>query len=246
MRVKKPGKQNIRYITLEDIKKIDSDFLDEMENVKKRLGYVKDPDVIKKFHDVLLNAYSAAIELKALEREVDYEIKLAEIKQRRLNEKPWRRCWLWRLLFQPLTNRAQDIIEERAELNADIAHKNAEQAIKDDRARELPDENKKSSARALKREMKRKLNEAIKQADNADVAEILTEPQGTELPEELEHVQAEPKAPAKPGNAAPAPTEQKATTAAGQLPGQMTLDDVQKQTPTWTCPPRPPRSCRKQ
>ena len=32
---------------------------------------------------------------------------------------PWRRGWWWKLIFQPTTNRAQDIIEEQAALEAE-------------------------------------------------------------------------------------------------------------------------------
>ena len=120
MRIKKRNKRGERYLPLDDIKKIDDEFLSEMENVKRRLSNVKDLDIIKAFQQVLLSAYNAAIELKMLESEVDYEIRLAQIKARRQEVKPLRRGWWWRLIFQPLTNRAQDIIEERAELDADI------------------------------------------------------------------------------------------------------------------------------
>lgn len=38
MRIKKPKKQNERYIPLEDIEKIDNAFLDEIERVNRRCG----------------------------------------------------------------------------------------------------------------------------------------------------------------------------------------------------------------
>lgn len=224
MRIKKRNKHSERYLPLDDIKKIDDEFLSEMENVKRRLSNVKDLDIIKAFQQVLLSAYNAAIEVKTLEREVDYEIKFAQIKARRQEIKPWRRGWWWRLIFQPLTNRAQDIIEERAELDADLAHTAAEKEIDNDRKQLQPeDDEEKPSKRKLKRAMRDKLKKVIETADNADVNEVLNEP--------------------KP----PASDVQEPPQGAGQLPGQIMLDDVQKltQAQPGTRRPRPPRSCRK-
>lgn len=219
MRIKKRNKRGERYLPLEDIKKIDDDFLTEIESVKRRLGSVKDIDIIKAFQEVLLSAYNAAIEVKTLEREVDYDIKFAQIEARKDEIKPWRRCWLWRLLFRPLTNRAQDIIEKRAELDADIAHTALENEIDNDRKKLPPeDEEKKPSKRELKRLMRDKLKKVIETADNADVQEVLDEPKPAQEPQQDK----------------------------GQLPGQMTLDDVQKlPVQPGTRRPRPPRSCRK-
>ncbi len=224
MRIKKRNKHSERYLPLDDIKKIDDEFLSEMENVKRRLSNVKDLDIIKAFQQVLLSAYNAAIEVKTLEREVDYEIKFAQIKARRQEIKPWRRGWWWRLIFQPLTNRAQDIIEERAELDADIRHTALEKEIDNDRKQLQPEEDEeKPSKRKLKRAMRDKLKKVIETADNADVNEVLNEPK---------HLASDVQEPPQ---------------GAGQLPGQIMLDDVQKltQAQPGTRRPRPPRSCRK-
>lgn len=224
MRIKKRNKRGERYLPLDDIKKIDDEFLSEMENVKRRLSNVKDLDIIKAFQQVLLSAYNAAIEVKTLEREVDYEIKFAQIEARRQEIKPWRRGWWWRLIFQPLTNRAQDIIEERAELDADLAHTAAEKEIDNDRKQLQPeDDEEKPSKRKLKRAMRDKLKKVIETADNADVNEVLNEPK---------HLASDVQEPPQ---------------GAGQLPGQIMLDDVQKltQAQPGTRRPRPPRSCRK-
>ena len=224
MRIKKRNKHSERYLPLDDIKKIDDEFLSEMENVKRRLSNVKDLDIIKAFQQVLLSAYNAAIGLKMLESEVDYEIRLAQIKARRQEIKPWRRGWWWRLIFQPLTNRAQDIIEERAELDADIRHTALENEIDNDRKQLQPEEDEeKPSKRKLKRAMRDKLKKVIETADNADVNEVLNEPK---------HLASDVQEPPQ---------------GAGQLPGQIMLDDVQKltQAQPGTRRPRPPRSCRK-
>ncbi len=187
MRDKKRNKRNERYIPLEDIEKIDSAFLDEIERIKRRLTGVSDKDLIDTFYTVIKSAYSAEIEMQTYVREVDYDIKFAKIKERRRNLKPWRRCWLWRLLFRPLTNRAQDIIEEREELNADIRHTSEERQIEDDR-RNMSTDGLKLSKRELKRAMRDKLNEAIKTADNAPVQEAFEEPKA-ELVQEPSQIQ---------------------------------------------------------
>ncbi|MDE6104101.1 MAG: hypothetical protein K2G38_00225 [Clostridia bacterium] len=178
MRIKKLSKRQVLFIPLSDVEKINDRYLDEMERVKTRLNFVKDPSLIEAFFNVLLGSYNAVIELQTLEREIDYDIRLAKIEERRRNQKPWRRCWLWRLLLQPLTNRAQDIIEDRAELEADILHTEAEKIIEAERKEKLPkDSGKKLSKRKLKRVMRDKLKAVIKKADEADVKEAFAEPQ---------------------------------------------------------------------
>lgn len=239
MKIKKPGKTGGRYIPLDDIKKLNDDFLSEMETVKRRLGYLRDPVAIKTFHDTLLNAYTAAIEIKTREREVDYEIKLAEIAALRNELKPWRRGWLWRLIFQPLTNRAQDIIEERAELDADIIHTSAEKAIETERKRFDGGNVEKLSKRELKRLMRERLKKAIEKADEATVAEALAEPPAP--PSDVRQTQENAVTAAPMGERVNVQEPQHDN---GQLPGQMRLDEVQA-IPTGVRRARPPRSCRK-
>lgn len=219
---KKRNKRGERYLPLEDIKEINSKFLDEFESVKKRLNFIKDEATIKKFAEVLLSAYSATIELRTRERKVDYEIRLAKIEARADEQTPWRRGWWWRLLFRPLTNRAQDIIEERAEIEADNIHTAAETANKQARAKLQPERGKKLSKRELKRQLHKQLKTAIEQADSADVQGILNEPQGQ--PQTVESVQKLPQR-------------------NGQLQGQLSIDEIQP--PLSVRRARPPRSCRK-
>ena len=224
MRIKKPSKRQERYLPLADVKEIDDEYLSEMERVKMRLGRVKDEAIIKAFHDVLLSSYNAEIEIRTLEREVDYDIKRAQIKQRKRIETPWRRCWLWRLLFLPLTNRAQDIIEERSELNADIQHTKDEKAIEDDRKQFEEDNSERLSKRKLKRAMRDKLNAIIKEADSAD-GNAFDEPQ------DVPPVQA---------NADTAAQAQEPAQEPPQM--QMRLDELPL---AQVHRARPPRSCRR-
>lgn len=169
------------------------------------------------FYNVLLNSYTSTIELRMLEREVDYDKQQAEIEAREKEQTPWRRGWWWRLIFRPVTNRAQDVIEERAALEADITLSADERVIEIERDSFISDSGKKLS----KREMKRRLKTAIKQADNADVREAFEEPDNAGTPE----------------------TEQKQSNV--QRQGQLSIDDVQPVQTVPARRPRPPRSCRR-
>ncbi len=168
-------KRAIRYIPLDDIKTINTEFLTEMERVKQRLMTIKDPAIITAFHEVLLSAYNAAIAIKTYEREVDYDIKLAKIDARADERRPERRRhWYW--LFSTYSNRAQDIIEERAELEAERDHTEAEKKLDDDWEILFPKKEKKSK-RKLRRQLKKQLEEAIKKADETPTNEAFEEPE---------------------------------------------------------------------
>ncbi len=211
------------YALNEDIEKLHERYEQLFKQVKTSLNLSERQ--IEKECETLSQKYD--FELKELSklRKVDYDIKIAEIKARENERKPWRRCWLWRLLFRPLTNRAQDIIEEREELNADIIHSSAEKEIEAERNKQ-PETVKTPSKRKLRREMRKELKKIIERADNANPNEMFTEPQDVPKSENAEPAQELPK------------TQDK------QLPGQMTLDDVQPLAQP-TRRPRPPRSCRK-
>lgn len=246
MKIKKKAKNDVRYLPLEDIKKIDDEFLTEMERVKTRLGYIRDKEIINTFQKVILSSYLAEIEIQTLERNVDYEIKLVEIEERRRALKPFRRCWLWRLLLRPITNRAQDIIEERAQIDADIIHSAAEKQLDEDYDKLEQEYNRKPT----KREIRAKLKAVIKAADKADVQEAFAEPPIFPPTSENGEKPTEQKAPAPTSQEKPKPVQELPKTAKpqnGVIPGQMTFGDVQQLTPVQPARrPRPPRSCRKQ
>ena len=133
--------------------------------------------LINAFNEVLVNGYKAAIELKALEREVDYDTKFSEIEARAYELRPVRRRhWYWLLCTFP--NRAQAIIEKRAELDADKEHTAAEKKLDDDWEQLYPDGGK-LSKRELRRELKKKLKAAIKNADKTETNEAFDEPADT-------------------------------------------------------------------
>lgn len=242
-RIKKKNKQAAQYIPLEDIKAIDDVFLNEINNVRIKLSGCDDEKLINAFNEVLVNGYKAAIELKALEREVDYDTKFSEIEARAYELRPVRRRhWYW--LFRTFPNRAQAIIEERAELDADKEHTAAEKLLDDDWEQLYPDEGK-LSKRELRRELKKKLKAAIKKADKTETNEAFDEPADTAPAPMHDVAPVQAKLPTAPTND---------VKPAKQLPGQMTLDDVQArenadkpaQGQLQVIPrrPRPPRSCR--
>ncbi|MDE5943802.1 MAG: hypothetical protein K2H30_06325 [Clostridia bacterium] len=225
----KPKRKQPLYAFNEDIEKLHERYEQLFKQVKSSLNL--SANQIEKECETLSRKYDFELEELSKMREVDYDIKLAEIEQRKRNLKPWRRCWLWRLIFQPLTNRAQDIIEARAELESDIQHTSEEKEIEDERNKNLPTDDKKLSKRKLKREMRAELKKIIKRADKADLNEAFEEP----LAKQDET-----------GNAEHKPIVTSTPQGKGQLPGQLTLDDVQTMPTAQARRPRPPRSCRKQ
>lgn len=171
--------------------------------------------------DTLSRKYKFELEELSKLRKVDYDIQQAKIKAKEKEQTPWRRSWWWRLIFQPLTNRAQDIIEQRAELEADIIHSNDEKAIEFIQSKQLPpDDYKAPTKRELKKQIRKELKKVIKQADNADVREAFAEP-----------------------IASPASTDTDTQYRGAQLPGQLSFDDVT--APAQNRRPRPPKNCRK-
>lgn len=224
------------YLSNEDIEKLNARYDELYKKVKDSTNL--STAQINRECEILLAKYNFEVEELSAMRKVDYEIRLAEIEARRSELKPWRRSWWFRLLFLPLTNRAQDIIEERAELDAERIHGEAEKQNDAERERLFPEKEKKPSKREIRRKAREKLDEIIKEADKET---------SFEEPPTVPPVQESIAQDKKP------------------LPGQMTFDDVQTQeqagAPAKAEPaqeqarpvpfttgrrPRPPRACRKQ
>lgn len=128
---KAPKHKQPLYALSEDIEKLHKRYEELFKQVKNSLNL--SADQIEKECATLSQKYDFELEELSQMRKVDYDKRQAEIDARAAEETPWRRGWWWRLIFQPLTNRAQDIIEERAELNADITHSAKEKEIENDR-----------------------------------------------------------------------------------------------------------------
>lgn len=211
---KEPKHKQPLYALSEDIEKLHKRYEELFKQVKNSLNL--SADQIEKECATLSRKYDFELEELSQMRKVDYDKRQAEINARAAEETPWRRGWWWRLIFQPLTNRAQNIIEKRAELKANIAHTAAEKEIENDCNKLLSENDEQQSKRKLKRQMREKLKKVIETADNADVQEAFNEPQSDvqELPQDNK-----------------------------QLQGQLSIDGIQSQTNARR--PRPPRSCRK-
>lgn len=203
------------YALNEDIEKLHGRYEELFKQVRNSLNLSEKQ--IELEEETLSRKYKFELEELSKRRKLDYDKQQAEIEAREKEQTPWRRGWWWRLIFRPVTNRAQDVIEERAALEADITLSADERVIEIERDSFISDSGKKLS----KREMKRRLKTAIKQADNADVREAFEEPQNTGTPE----------------------TEQKQSN--GRLHGQLSIDDVQPVQTVPARRPRPPRSCRR-
>ncbi len=128
---KEPKQKQPLYALSEDIEKLHKRYEELFKQVKNSLNLSSDQ--IEKECATLSRKYDFELEELSKMRKVDYDKRQAEINVRAAEETPWRRGWWWRLIFQPLTNRAQNIIEARAELKANIAHTAAEKEIESDR-----------------------------------------------------------------------------------------------------------------
>ncbi len=128
---KEPKHKQPLYALSEDIEKLHKRYEELFKQVKNSLNL--SADQIEKECATLSRKYDFELEELSQMRKVDYDKRQAEINARAAEETPWRRGWWWRLIFQPLTNRAQNIIEKRAELNPDITHSAKEKEIENDR-----------------------------------------------------------------------------------------------------------------
>lgn len=170
---------------------------------------------LKRSCEVLLGAYNLEVEQLNDLRYAEYATRKARADAKDAEQIPWRRCRLWRLLGQPVTNRAQDIIEEEAAIEADKLF-TAEEKKLDDEASKLYGENKKPLSkrrrkRALKKYLKYKrllnLNEEAaierfeaaldKAGENAPPFTEPTEPGNVATSESAEQATEPPEPPAR-------------------------------------------------
>lgn len=107
--------------------------------------------------EVLLGAYNIEVEQLNDLRYAEYAKRKTRAEAKNDEQIPWRKCWIRRLLFLPVTNRAQDIIEKEAELEADKLFTSEEKKL-DELASKLYGENgKKLSKRRRKKALKKYL-----------------------------------------------------------------------------------------
>ncbi len=237
--------KNELFILTEDIEKLNDRYIELHRKIKNATEISETHS--NRMAEVLLEKYNFEIKELSLARKKEYYTQQAETEARNKEQTPWRRGWWWRLIFQTLTNRAQDIIEERAALEAEELFTNSENEL-DARAKTVYGDNvktlsKRKRKKALKQFLKYKLllegePAKPKEPENNVAPENVAEPVKLELkqpkPQELDKTPAETK-PAKAPRPKPAkkaaPKAAEPTPNNNQLQGQMTLNDVQSPTP---------------
>lgn len=232
--------KNTLYLLNEDIEKLIDRYEEIYKKAKKSENF--SDDQLKRIQEILLQKFDFEIEELSAYREVEYKRKLAEIKAKNKEQIPWRRCWLWRLIFRPTTNRPQDIIEEQAALEAEKLFTGEEQEL-EERAKIIYGNNSQSlSKRKRKKILKKYLRyknmlEDLQSTDNVAVALEKLEA-ALRAAEETSHPFDEPqdkpqeqpkepdKEPPKPRRRRKSETESTAAalTVAPQLKGQLKMD----------------------
>lgn len=130
----------------------------------------------------------------------DIDFELEKLERKKEKLKPRTRRLWYTFFIKKVRNKAEELVEQTAEDESSEFLKIKENALK-------------------------ALEKALEDADKADLAEAFDEPkQGTETPDRTIAPQSDRR---EANKAAKAETEPKK---AGQLPGQMTLDDVQAQS----------------
>lgn len=134
MKHKKNQEQIKLYLLRSDIKELNAEYSQLYKDVKNDPNY--STEQIQRSCEILLQKYNFDIEELSAFRETEYLKRKAETEAKNAEQIPWRRGWWWRLIFQPLTNRAQDIIEEQAKLDAEALFAPIEKKL-DERAEKL-------------------------------------------------------------------------------------------------------------
>lgn len=169
------NRKNKLYLLLSDIENLNSRYYLELDSLKRHSSGNSIPEsMLEYMAEVIKQAYMREVEQLSEFRQVEFAVKASEAKARAREQSPWRRCWLYRLIFQPVTNRAQDIIEKSAELQAD----------------ELHSEQERLNTKLQKQiEAAKQLENIIKAADEEEPAKVFkTEPtkNNKQLPGQLE------------------------------------------------------------
>lgn len=165
------------YLFNEDIEKLNERYEQLFKKVKESTNLSEKQ--IEKECDILSQKYDFEIAELSTLRKIDYDIKQAEIKAREDELRPVRRGWWWRLIGRWVTNRAQDIIEERAELDAEEKHTAEEKQLDADWERLFP--KKKKLSRREKRQLKKQQPaeyqepETVKQSGIKEIERYLQE-----------------------------------------------------------------------
>lgn len=220
-------KKNNMYLLNTDIEELNKRYEGLYKQVKDNTNLTKDQ--IARECEVLLEKYNFEIEELCDMREVEYETQRAKIEARNAEQIPWRRGWWWRLIFRPVTNRAQDIIEDEAALDADVKFTDKEKELEARWVTLFGDNVKNLSKRRRRRALKKYLKyKRMLEGDNA-VVDV--------------HPVAEPRTPET--NTAPTEAPRNGSTAAQASPFEAASVDV-ADVQSAAEPPEPPaRKSRK-
>ena len=167
-------KNNGMFLLNTDIEELNKRYEQLYKNVKDSPYLTKEQ--ITRECEVLLAKYDFEIEELNSLREVEYKVRQAKIEARNAEEIPWRRCVLWRLLLQPLTNRAQDNIEEDAAQNAEKLFAPMEQKLARRAAELYGEELKELSPRKRKKILKKYIPNKYLRSLTLDAFEELNSP----------------------------------------------------------------------
>lgn len=126
---RKKRKETKLYLLRSDIDKLNKEYSLLYQNVKndQNLSTAQ----IERECEILLGKYNFEVEQLSKEREAEYWEEQAKVEAKNNERIPWRRSWLWRLLLRPIKNRAQDIIEAQAALEAEKYFNGKEKEIDD-------------------------------------------------------------------------------------------------------------------
>ncbi len=193
---------NPLYALNEDIEKLHARYEELFKQVRTSLS-LSTPQ-IELEEETLSRKYEFELEELSKRRKLEYDKQQAEIEARADEQTPWRRGWWWRLIFQPLTNRAQDIIEERAKLEADLIHTAEESAIEEERKKLPPVDEQETFICRLKRKLK-----AIFKRNGTDDNETSAEPSAVTQEQENAAIVQEPVTEQEPVQEPPEPPTRK-------------------------------------
>ena len=191
-------RKNKLFILTDDIEKLNDRYIELHRKIKNATEI--SPQHTDRMAEVLLEKYNFEIKELSLARKKEYYTQQAETEARNEEQTPWRRGWWWRLIFQPLTNRAQDIIEERAALEAEELFTNSENELEAQAKTVYGDNVKALSKRKRKKALKQFLKyKLLLEGEPAKPEEPKNNvaPENVAEPDKLELKQPKPKEPAQ-------------------------------------------------
>lgn len=157
------------YLSYDDIEKLHDRNEELFRQVKNSQNLT--PEQIAKECETLSKKYDFEVEKLCELREAEYLQQQAAIEAKNGHRIPWRRGWWWRLFFRPTTNRAQNIIEERAALDAEEYFDKEEKELEARAEKIYSDQEQSSEAPTAPAAVADVQNDAEQQQPAVDIAE---------------------------------------------------------------------------